>query len=62
MKVWVIYADMGCDGNSHPLKVFSSEGKALEYCRHMNAPEDKDRSYDEEYDYVELEVNDESGS
>jgi len=32
MKVYVVYEDQGYDGNSVPLKVFSSKEKAIEYC------------------------------
>jgi hypothetical protein len=53
MKVWVVYADMGYDGYSHPLAAFSSKEKAVVYC---NA-DHKDIDEDVLLEWEELEVD-----
>lgn len=37
MEVWVVYDDMGYDGNSVPYKAFSNENAAAEYCETQNS-------------------------
>ena len=60
MKVWVVYADMGYDGYSCPLKAFSTREAAVAYCDDDKNDYNSKEGMNDEYcpfDWEELEVN-----
>lgn len=60
MKIWVIYADMGYDGYSCPLKAFSTKEAAIAYCDADENDYDDNEWKNGKYcplDWEELEVN-----
>ncbi len=56
MNVWVIYQDMGYDGYSTPLGVFSTQEAAEAWCEKRNNTE-RIKSTREFFEYESFEVD-----